>query len=107
MIGLAEEQVHMLGHRHVAYHHKVIALSHLLQYFKKQVAILALAEQSTALVTAGSDKVQVSGAVIAAAGWAFETATMETDRLYAPMNTASVSVVPTLRKPRSVGQPIP
>jgi hypothetical protein len=54
---LAEQQVHMLGHHHVAYYHKVIALSHLLHHLKKQVAILVLAEQSTALVTAGSDKV--------------------------------------------------
>src|SRR5579864_7985092 len=37
--GFAQQQVDMFGHHHVAGDDKVIAPAHLLQHFKKQVAI--------------------------------------------------------------------
>ncbi len=43
----------------------MIAPSHLLQHLEKQVSILPAAEHGAALITTGSDKVQISSAVIA------------------------------------------
>jgi hypothetical protein len=60
----AEEEVHVLGHHHVTDNDKTIAAADLLQHFQKEITILPATQQRASLITTGSDKVQISGAVV-------------------------------------------
>ncbi len=63
-LGFAEQEMYVLGHNHVTYDDKTIALADLLQDLEKQIAIWRAAEQWTALVATRGDEVQVSGTVV-------------------------------------------
>jgi hypothetical protein len=68
-LGLAEQQINVLGHDHVANHHEAVTTPHLFHDFEKQITILWRAEQWASLVAAGRNKVKISGAVVSDAGW--------------------------------------
>ena len=56
--------MYMLGHNHIADNHKPIAAADLLQNFEKQIPILFLSQQCTALIAACGNEMQISSAVI-------------------------------------------
>jgi hypothetical protein len=61
---LAEQEMYVFGHDHVAYDDKMISPADPLQHLEKQVSTSPAVEQRTALVATRSDEVQVSGAVV-------------------------------------------
>jgi hypothetical protein len=54
----------VFGHNRIASHHEPIALASLLQQFKKESASLRSGEKRQAAVTAASDEMQMTSAVI-------------------------------------------
>ncbi|HUK74071.1 MAG TPA: hypothetical protein VLV47_01205, partial [Candidatus Bathyarchaeia archaeon] len=54
----------MFGHDNVADDHKLIALTHLFQDLKKQIAAVRATEKRMALVTTTSDEMEMSSTVI-------------------------------------------
>jgi hypothetical protein len=67
---LADQEVHMLGHDHIAGNHKTITAANLLQYLEKEIAIPRAVKKCAAMVTTGRDKVQASRRNNDGAGWA-------------------------------------
>ena len=62
---LADQQMNVLGHDHVAEDGELILLSHLLQNSEKQVAPPRTAEQRLALATTAGDEMQVAISIVA------------------------------------------
>ena len=65
LLRLADQQVKVLGHDHVADHHELIAAAHLLENGEKPIPTGNRAEQGLPPVTATGDEMQVSSAIIA------------------------------------------
>src|ERR1700736_5991653 len=63
-VGLADEQMNMLRHQHIADHHKTVATAYLLQDFEKHIAAARRAQQRSTLITTGGDVVEISAAVV-------------------------------------------
>ena len=55
----------MLRHNYVTHDHKAMALADLLHNLEEKITIPFTGQQRPALVATGSDKVQVSGTVVA------------------------------------------
>jgi len=65
LLGLAHQQMKVLGHDDVAHHHELIPAANLFENCLKQVSALLCAEQRLPPITTTGDEVQVSGAVVA------------------------------------------
>jgi len=59
------QQMEVLGHDDVPQDDEAIAAAHLLQSVQEEIAALAGAEQGLAMITTGSEKVQMARSVIA------------------------------------------
>ena len=62
---LADEQMNMFGHHHVAEQREIVSVAHVGQDTQKQRARCLRAEQRQAMVTAARDEVQLAQAVAA------------------------------------------
>jgi hypothetical protein len=63
-LGLAHEQVKVLGHDHVPEHSKAMLLAHFLENSQKQITPLGGIEPGLPLRATASDEVQISYAVM-------------------------------------------
>ena len=63
MLGLADQQVDVVGHHHIT--DEEIALPHLFQNLQEQVAVEGFSEPRLAMVTTASQKVEIIASVIA------------------------------------------
>jgi hypothetical protein len=72
------------GHHHVPHNHKGIPTPHLLQYAKKQIAVLPTAQQRQSLVATRGDEVRVTSPNIDAADLACPTYNIKRSPLAVP-----------------------
>jgi hypothetical protein len=63
-LGFSDEQVDVFGHDDVSNHHEVVTAANLFEGLEEQISSGLCVEERTSLVTAESDEMQISGAVV-------------------------------------------